>query len=309
MRGTMAATWKHLADWAKRRPVTLRLADRMGRGRGRLRLLDRLTPLVPAPLTPDLSGWDDHDLAAAWIGHATVLLRMEGHTILTDPVFGPRVGVGLGLMTGGPRRHAAPALRPGQLPKIDLLLLSHAHFDHLDRPSLDRLSKSIPIVTAPHTRDLLADLGYRHITELRWGECIEPAPGLKVTARRVRHWGARTFYDQHRGFNGYMIESPNRRVLFGGDSAFHDWYADLRHIDLAVLGIGAYNPWEASHATPEQALAMADHCRAERILPMHHSTFTLSHEPPGEPLERLLEAVSDDQRIVIPRIGGLWVRR
>lgn len=304
----MAVSWKHLADWAKHRPAALRLADRMGRGRGRLRWLDHLGTCPPAPLTPDLSGWADHTLAAAWIGHATVLLRMEGYTILTDPVFGPRVGVGLGLLTGGPKRLTAPGLRLRQLPRIDLLLLSHAHFDHLDRPTLHQLDRSVPIITAHHTRDLLVDLGFQRVTELRWGENCQPLPGLTLTARKVNHWGARTFYDQHRGFNAYLIESPNRRVLFGGDSAYHDYYADLRHIDLALLGIGAYNPWEAAHATPEQALAMADHCRAERIGPIHHSTFRLSHEPMAEPLERLLEAVSDEQRIIAPHIGGLWVQ-
>jgi L-ascorbate metabolism protein UlaG (beta-lactamase superfamily) len=304
----MGVNWKHMAEWAKRRPATLRVADRLGRGRGRLRVLDRLTPVNPAAFIPDLRHWQDHDLAATWIGHATVLLRMEGRTILTDPVFGPRVGVGLGLITGGPKRHVAPALVSKQLPKIDLLLLSHAHFDHLDRPSLDRLDRSIPVVTADHTRDLIADLGYRNVTELRWGESCSPLPGFTITARKVNHWGARTFYDHHRGFNAYLIESPNRRVLFGGDSGYHDYYTDLRHIDLAILGIGAYNPWEAAHATPEQALRMADHCRAECVMGIHHSTFKLSREPLTEPLERLLEAAGDDQRVVASQVGELWVR-
>src|SRR2546421_11651948 len=128
--------------------MTLRLADRLGRGRGRLRLLDGLNAPARARLKPNLAGWDDHDLAAAWIGHATVLLRVGGMTILTDPVLSNRVGVGLGLFTGGPRRLVAPALRLRELPPIDLILLSHAHFDHLDRPTLARLPRRIPVITA-----------------------------------------------------------------------------------------------------------------------------------------------------------------
>src|SRR5690606_18933465 len=117
----------------------------------------------------DLGSWADQSLAAVWIGHATVLLRIEGVTILTDPVFAPRVGLGLGMLTGGPKRLIAPAIKIGQLPAIDLVLLSHAHFDHLDRPTLDRLDKRTPVVTAHQTRDLVADLGFSDITELRWG--------------------------------------------------------------------------------------------------------------------------------------------
>ena len=97
-------SWRHFADWAKRRPLALRIAAQLGRSRGRLRILDYFFPAPPAPLKPDLSNWERHALAAVWIGHATVLLRIGGMTILTDPIFSNRVGVGLGLITGGPRR-------------------------------------------------------------------------------------------------------------------------------------------------------------------------------------------------------------
>jgi L-ascorbate metabolism protein UlaG (beta-lactamase superfamily) len=306
-------TWRHCSNWAKTRPITLRLADRLGRGRGRLRVLDRIHPPARCRLKPDLSDWETHDLAAVWIGHATVLLRVGGMTVLTDPVLFNRVGVGLGLATGGPRRLVAPALSLRELPAIDLLLISHAHFDHLDRPTLARLPKHTPVVTAHQTSDLIRDLGFRRVDELRWGESVT-IDTLTVTAHKVAHWGARTFYDQHRGFNAYLIESaPDaRRVLYGGDSAYHDGLKELPHIstrgvDLAILGIGAYDPYVQAHATPEQALAMADHCRAERILPMHHSTFRLSHEPTHEPLERLLTAAGrDTDRLVASEPGRTW---
>ena len=115
-----------------------------------------------------------------WIGHATVLLRVGDLTILTDPVLSNRVGVGLGLITGGPHRLIAPALSVRELPPIDLILVSHAHFDHLDRPTLCRLPKETPVITAHHTLDLIRDLGFRRIAELQWGESIEVS-GVNIT--------------------------------------------------------------------------------------------------------------------------------
>lgn len=284
----------------------LRLAAYLGRGCGRFRVLDRLNPPPVAPHKPDLSNWNNQDLAACWIGHATVLLRVGGMTVLTDPVMFNKVGVGLGLMTGGPRRFIAPALRPRELPKLDLILVSHAHFDHLDRPTLHRLDKRVPVITSHHTHDLIRDLGFRQVTELQWGEHLRVGE-IDITAREVRHWGARTFYDDHRGFNAYLIEAAGKRVLYGGDTAYHDAFTDIGKVDLAVFGIGAYNPWEASHATPEQAWAMADQVSADHILPMHHSTFQLSHEPMHEPIERLMQVAGRlVDRIVAHEIGMTW---
>ncbi len=297
--------WRRSTDWAKKRPAVLQLADRLGRGRGTMRMFDHLNAPPPARFRPTFTNWEQSDLSAAWIGHATVLLRIGQTTILTDPVFSNRVGIGLGLITGGPRRHIAPALSLTQLPHIDLILISHAHFDHLDRPTLARLPKETPVVTAHRTQDLIRDLGYRQVTELRWGESVQ-VRDLKLTARRVQHWGARTFYDRFRGFNGYLIESPHWRVLYAGDTAYQEEFKDISSVDLAVMGISAYDPFIAAHATPEEVWRMADHCRAERILPMHHSTFRLSHEPMGEPIERMLAAAKGSDRIIISEVGQQW---
>ncbi|HVT87445.1 MAG TPA: MBL fold metallo-hydrolase [Tepidisphaeraceae bacterium] len=286
--------------------MVLRLADRLGRSRGRLRFFDQLNPPPRARCKPDLSNWNYHDLAAVWIGHATVLLRIGGMTILTDPVWSSRVGIGLGPLSAGPRRFIAPALKLSELPPIDLILISHAHFDHLDRPTLHRLSKNIPIITAAGTRDLIDDLGFANVSELKWGESKQ-IESVRITAQRVEHWGARTFHDTHRGFNGYLIESPTHRVLYGGDSAYHEHFKHLEKVDLAILGIAAYNPWIQGHATPEQTWQMTHHAKAERLLPMHHSTFRLSHEPMAEPMQRLLSiAGADRDRIVAHQVGDMW---
>jgi L-ascorbate metabolism protein UlaG (beta-lactamase superfamily) len=227
-------------------------------------------------------------------------------TILTDPVFSSRVGIGLGLLTLGPLRHQAPALKIEQLPPLDLILISHAHFDHLDRPTLVKLPKSTPVVTASRTSDLLNDLGFRSVTELRWGETVS-FNGLTLRATEVNHWGARTFYDTYRGYNGYFLEADGHRVLYAGDTAYQQKFRNSGKVDLAVFGIGAYNPYIRAHATPEQVWEMAGHVHADHVLPMHHSTFKLSHEPMTEPMERMLAAAGNDvERIVMREVGGTW---
>lgn len=298
-------SWRGITDHLKHSPAAMRLADFLGRGRGRLRWFDSLHAPAKPPL-PDLSGWRRGNLATILIGHSTVLLRIGGMTILTDPVFSNRIGVGMGLFTGGPRRMIAPALSLRQLPPIDLIIVSHAHFDHLDRPTLARLPHSAPVITAPHNRDLIADLGFRQIVELPWGHSVRIGD-LNVTAQEAKHWGARTFFDHHRGFAAFLLEGGQRRVLYGGDTAYHESFKAIGKVDMAILGISAYDPYIQAHATPEQAWAMANHVKADHILPMHHSTFRLSHEPMRQPMERMLKVAGRAaDRIVICEVGGQW---
>jgi L-ascorbate metabolism protein UlaG (beta-lactamase superfamily) len=299
-------TWRTFTDFLKHNPTALRLADRLGRGRGRARFLDSLSLPPRAAHKPDLTNWNSVTLAAAWIGHSTILLRIAGLTILTDPVFSTRIGLGMGLFTMGPRRKIAPALTISELPKLDLILISHSHFDHLDRPTLARLDKSTPIITASKTRDLLDDLGFQSVTELKWGESTQLGP-LTIRAEQVKHWGARTFYDTHRGFNAYLLETPNQRVLYAGDTAYQDHFRTLGPVRLAIFGISAYDPYIQAHATPEQAWEMATHLPADFLLPMHHSTFQLSHEPMNEPLRRLITAAGEQaNKIIIHQPGDMW---
>src|SRR5438105_6398464 len=127
-------------------------------------------PIAPAFAKPEPAKWNDARVTLAWLGHATVLINFFGIKILTDPVLFPRIGIRLPGFTIGPKRLTAPALSFHELPKIDIVLLSHAHFDHLDLRTLSRFNKDTRVITAPRTRDLLRWTRLREITELRWGE-------------------------------------------------------------------------------------------------------------------------------------------
>jgi L-ascorbate metabolism protein UlaG (beta-lactamase superfamily) len=268
----------------------------------------------PAFAKPRPNEWSDGRLTAAWLGHSTVLINFFGVTILTDPVLLSRIGIPLGFTAIGPKRLTKPALEIDELPPIDLILLSHAHFDHLDWRTLRRFDARTKVVTARCTSDLLGWTRLRAITELRWGEEVEvrSATGpLLVRAFPVRHWGARMQTDMYRGYSGYVLERNGHRVIFAGDTALTNSFAELRDdrpYDLAVMGIGAYEPWIRSHCNPEQAIVMATDAGARFIMPVHHQTFKLSFEPFREPIERFVGALAaEPERIALREIGETFV--
>lgn len=256
---------------------------------------------------PDPRLWPDTGIHAAWLGHSTVLVKIDGVTMITDPVFSRRAGIDLYIATLGIKRLVDPAIPPERLPKIDLVLLSHAHMDHFDLPSLRRLeSKGTRVITAHATSDLLRTDRYARVDELRWGQSIQAGP-LRVQAFQVNHWGARIRSDTYRGYNGYVIESGRRRVLFGGDTAITDTFRTVRSsrpIDLGIMPIGAYNPWIRAHCNPEQAMKMVNEAGVESIVPVHHKTFMLGREPVQEPIERFLSAAGRaEDRVIVRDIG------
>ena len=268
---------------------------------------ERKRDIAPPPVVPDVKHWPDHGLHVAWLGHSTTLLKIDGFTIITDPVFSDRAGVNLGVTTLGVKRLVAPALEISELPEVDLILLSHAHMDHFDLPSLRRLeSKQVDVVTASQTSDLLRVAKYKTVSELKWGEVRQVGPAT-VRGLEVNHWGARVRTDTFRGYNGYLLQVGRYRVLFAGDTANTDklrGVTDSGSVDLAIMPIGAYNPWIHYHCNPEQAWRMTQEARAEHVLPIHHSTFLLSREPMSEPLERFQDAAgAESKRIVVRGIG------
>jgi L-ascorbate metabolism protein UlaG (beta-lactamase superfamily) len=271
-------------------------------------------PIAPVFARPEPEKWSDAAVTLAWLGHATVLINFFGITILTDPTLFPRVGIRLPGFTIGPKRLIAPALGFDELPKIDIILLSHAHFDHFDLQTLRRFDEHTRVISAAHTRDLLRWTRLRDITELHWNEqkSIETSAGkIDILAFSVKHWGARKQRDTYRGYNGYVLERNGRRILFAGDTALTNSFGKLRErgrIDLAIMSIAAYNPWIRSHCTPEQAIDMANAAGAQFILPVHHQTFRLSFEPLREPIERFEAALhKSPERIALRQIGETFV--
>ena len=263
-------------------------------------------PLV-RPHRPNPTEWAGDRLTTAWLGHATVLLNFHGTWVLTDPALEHRIGIGRGPVKLGPRRLVHPALLPRELPRTDVLLLSHAHMDHTDLGTLRSLPRDAHTVVQRGNRDLVRR--FRRVEELDWGEHTDVA-GVRVESVEVRHWGARMVTDRHRGYGGYLLQRAGRTILFAGDTAYTEKLARLRDrgpVDLAILPIGAYDPWIANHASPEEAWRMFRSIGAEYVLPIHHSTFRLSREPVDEPLQRFLAAAGNDRwRVVCREVGATW---
>jgi len=259
--------------------------------------------------TPTPSQWNPNALTAAWLGHATVLVNFYGTTILTDPVMFDRVGFKVAGMVVGRKRLVAPALSIDELPKIDLVLLSHAHTDHLDLPTLKALPQTSAVITASRTSDLFAETPFASITELKWGEktMVKNSTGsLEVEAFEVNHSGARWSNDTYRGYNGYLLRKNGKQVLFGGDTALATTFRKLPgKSDLGIMPIGSYGRVGSSHCTPEQAVRMANEAGVQHFMPIHHKTFPIGEEPIGEPMQRL-EAAIEPERIALREVGGTF---
>ena len=263
-----------------------------------------------APLRPEPGSWSDAKLTAAWLGHASVLMNFHGLRVITDPVLADRCGIDVGAFVLGPKRYVAPALRAPEVGGVDLVVLSHAHFDHLDLPTLQAMPRSAKVVCSSGLGDLVRAAGWSEAVELKWGERAEVVTergAVTVTSVPTRHWGARVRRDTWRGWGGFVLEREGRRVLFGGDTAWTDRFGEVRargRVDLALMPIGAYDPWIYAHCTPEEAVRMADAAGAEVVAPIHHQTFKLSHEPMRQPIERFQQALTHDEHRVAWREVG-----
>jgi L-ascorbate metabolism protein UlaG (beta-lactamase superfamily) len=259
---------------------------------------------------PALQEWGRESVTVSWIGHSTVLIDLFGLRIVTDPVFEEKVGVRVaGAVTIGPKRHTAAALSAEDVGEVDLILLSHAHLDHMDLPSLRKLaSPKTRVVTARGTSRLLKGMAFQDVQELGGKDSLQ-LDGLCITAVPVRHWGARFPWNKEYEWTGYLIEYRGVRLFFAGDTAYTPTFRELREygeIDLAMLPIGAYAPdsYQRAHCTPEQAWQMFLDSGARLLVPIHWDTFVLSREPVEEPMQRLLRAAGEQaERIVIREHG------
>lgn len=255
---------------------------------------------------PDPANWRADEINIAWIGHSTVLINFYGKFILTDPVFYERVGLYFLGLTFGPSRFTHPALALDEIPKPDLVLLSHAHMDHMDFASLRDLTSKYPneidCITAYNTKDVIEELKWKSLQEMDWKDQME-FQGFNFTAIEVRHFGwrfpwerdrSKNYFENGRSYNAYLIERNGKKILFGGDTAMSELFQPLKNenIDIAIMPIGAYQPWKKNHCNPEEALIMADHhLKAKYFVPIHTKTFKQGSEPILEPLNWLRESV------------------
>jgi L-ascorbate metabolism protein UlaG (beta-lactamase superfamily) len=232
--------------------------------------------------------------------------------VLTDPTFFERIGPEIGPWIVGPRRLAECALRPEEVPPLTAVLLSHAHFDSLDRPSLRRVSSGAVLVTPVRTADLVDDLGFARVVELDWGQTVALSGDVTVEAIEVAHWGKRWPWDRWRGYNGYVLRKGGVGVLFVPDTAYTPRFKELAArsaVQVAIIGNGAYDPWIWNHANPEQVWQMFRESGASALIPIHFDTFRLGREPRGDALRRLLAAAgSDADQVVLRRTGETWSR-
>jgi L-ascorbate metabolism protein UlaG (beta-lactamase superfamily) len=265
-------------------------------------------PAAPQKLDP--GAWPDRDLTIANLGHASLLMNYSGVRVITDPTLFNRVGVAFdSILTIGPHRHVAPPLTAAEIGQLDVILITHAHMDHLDLPSLKVLPKTATVIACAKCAALIRPLGFNDVRELDWGESTT-VKGLTVTAMAARHWGKRwPPFGVDYGFNSYVLERDNHRMLLACDSAFTDVFDALANwpLDIAAFSIGAYDPWIHNHANPEQVWSMFQQSGARYLIPIHWGTFKLSKEPMDEPMSRLLkDAGAHEGQIVLRQIGGSW---
>jgi L-ascorbate metabolism protein UlaG (beta-lactamase superfamily) len=263
---------------------------------------------VRTNLKPNPSLWRDDEINISWIGHSTVIINFYGKIILTDPVLFERIGINLFGIIIGPSRLTHPALSIDEIPKPDLILISHAHMDHMDFQTLSYFTRKYPnqidCLTAFNTKDVIEELKWKSLSELDWNEQTNIA-GINIKAVEVKHFGWRYPWERDRSkgyikngrsYNAYIIERNGRKIFFGGDTAYSDKFKKIKteNIDIAIMPIGAYKPWRRNHCDPEEALIMASYyLGANYFIPIHTKTFKQGSEPIEEPLNWLQKSVSN----------------
>jgi L-ascorbate metabolism protein UlaG (beta-lactamase superfamily) len=250
------------------------------------------------------------ELGITFIGHSSFLLQVAGKNALVDPVFASRLVI--------LRRQRRAGVKVEDLPAIDVVLLSHAHMDHLNLPSLRAIVKKTkklrghaPVVVVPNgVEDLVRNLGFSRVETMSWWDS-EIVEGLRITMTPCQHWGARMFSDTHREFGGYVIApaAGGPSIYHSGDTAYFGGFREIGsrlRPDVALMPIGAYFPdsYRGVHTSPEEAVQAFLDTGAQTMIPMHYGTFRLGREPMDEPLERLAAetvrlGLEDRVRVVI----------
>ncbi len=249
-------------------------------------------------------------LGLTFIGHASFFAQIGGCNIVIDPNFARWLFV--------LKRLRRPGIDVRDLPDIDVVLITHAHFDHLHRPSLRAIVQHTlrqrgraPLIVVPHhVFDLVSDIGFQDVVELDWWNNYRHG-NLTVTHVPSRHWGARILRDAHRGYGGYVLRDARHSLYHAGDTAYFSGFREIGNRlgpELALLPIGAYNPpsFRNVHTSPDDATRAFLDLNSRWMVPMHYGTFRLSHEPMDEPLQlldRAAKAAGIQDRVVVMEEG------
>ena len=240
----------------------------------------------------DLEKYKNSDYIA-WIGHATYLIKLGNTIIITDPVFSKNAGP----LMFGPKRYVEPALKLNEIPKTDLFLLTHNHYDHQDMRTIKKYPyKNSKVLIPLKLGKYFSKYGFKDVNEMDWYDEIQVKEDLKVTLLPAIHWSKRSLTDTNKTLWGnFLIEYKDKKIFFACDTGYGDIYKELGEkygpIDLTMINIGAYNfkpMFEKSiyHTTPEEALNISQDLKSKKIIGMHWGTFVLSLEPIMEPPKR-----------------------
>lgn len=274
--------------------------------------VDPELPPVEKPV-PEIGGGG---LRITWVNHATMLLQADGLNLLTDPIWSERASP---VSFAGPRRHHPPAIVFSDLPPIDVVMISHSHYDHMDFPTLRQLREMHdPLFVVPlGNRDLLAPLGITKLVELDWWQGVELNNGCQLSAVEVKHWSNRRIFPSDRNLSlwaGFVLETVGGPVYFGGDSGYGGHYRDtfsrFGAMRAAILPIGAYLPrWFMAyqHMGPDEAVLAHADLASQFSLGMHWGAFKLAPEGRFQAAEHLQSLAARGQipsgQFIAPTLG------
>lgn len=258
-------------------------------------------PYTPVYTEPDFTVITNPDLEKihiTWVGHATFLIQVAGISILTDPIWSERASPLPWAL--GPRRQSRPGMRFEDLPPIDLVLVSHTHYDHLDRPTIKRLGDAPHYVIPTNMSKWFHDLGIEKTTELTWWQ-EKKFGDITITSVPANHWSKRNLIGTGgAGWGGFVISAPTGSVYFAGDTGAHSEYFKeiakrFAPIDVSLIPIGAYYPqwiFGRYHVDPHDAVVIHKEVGSKHSIGMHWGTFKLTEEPLGEPPLLLAQEVT-----------------
>ena len=273
---------------------------------------DRIPKDKLPEVRPDLESFlaQDDSMKFIWFGHSTILLNMDGKNILIDPIFSGAASP----VSFAVKRFQPPVLSLEELPEIDFIVISHDHYDHLDKKTIKFFSKKktkylVPLSVSRHLKSWGVKPDF--ITELNWHESTEK-DGITFTATPAQHFSGRTLFDANSTlWASWVVQGQKEKIYFSGDTGYSDHFKEIGQkygpFDYAFIENGQYNErWPHSHLHPEETIQAMKDINAHHLVPIHWGMFTLSLHPWNEPIERTYKLAQEEKiKIVTPRLGEL----